>query len=183
MLHQCYIDRLKDKFVLLLFVSLPSYEEACPSRFKPSPEFIYDLVNLYYLHKEELEIVFIAIGDNELFFNRVFSKMCWLAIPHERENDRMIFKMIFSIPDKRQQRAILFDRNGIVVSANVEDELRNFGIHCFPFSSKRCEEFLNEIDDIKHKIFKDTEMPSLTDIFGEHVISFPTGAKKASRIA
>lgn len=185
MLHQCYIDRLKDKFVILFFVSLPSYGEACPSRFKPRPEFKYELVNLYHLHKEELEIVLVALGDNEIFFDQVFSKMCWLAIPHEREEDRMFFRDLFFIPDKRQERAVLFDNSGVVISTDVAADIRSFGIQCFPFTRKVREEFLKGIDALRHKIFKEknVDIPTFTDILGEHVISFSSGAKKASQLA
>lgn len=182
MLLQYTIQQLQDKFVLLYFLVLPRFGEPNLCHFKPQPELNFDLDVIFNLHRNEFEVVFVAIGENEDFFDEILSQIRWLAIPHDRREHRDYIKNLFGIPDKGSERAILFDKNGVVISANAGIEFTTFGVHAFPFTKERIGEFVDEIDELKNKLSKGKaeEIPCLTELLGQSVRSLSTCGEKAS---
>lgn len=177
------MKQLNDKFVLLYFLVLPRYGATKLGYYEPHSRLCFESEVIYKLHRNEFEVVFVAIGENEDFFDIIFPRMCWLAIPHERRERRNHLKELFSIPDCLCERGILFDKKGVVISKNVEIELTIYGVHGFPFTREMIGEFVDKTDELKNRMFKDKaeEMPCLTELFGKHVRSLSKCGEKVSQ--
>lgn len=137
----------------------------------PSPELTVELTTLYNVHRKDLEIVFIALGDDTVAFDRTFPQMPWLAIPHAEQAARDYFKTKFAIPQLIFGRAVLVGSDGKVVSQDPLSSILTYGVDAFPYTDGRISQFLLECGAVRRKLFVDQEMPSLTELLGENVIS------------
>lgn len=103
--------------------------------------------------------MFVALGSNEDVFHESFSRMPWLAIPHEDERVRDFFIQKFDIPYPSRERGVLFAPDGTLVVADLEPKLFCYGAPGFPFTNERIDTLVDEWDALRKELFLKKQIP------------------------
>lgn len=101
--------------------------------------FLGDIEQVYrvWFPTGHYEAVFVAIGNKKPLFDAYFSRMVWLAFPHEDLLARDILAAMF--PSNLTNNAALFDPLGSLVVRRVSALFRNYGPEGFPFTKQAVE--------------------------------------------
>lgn len=164
LLVQVYFESLIGKYVLLYFLSLPSSQESCP---KLDPNFQGHLQDIYNIYQDSFRVVFVALGNNQAVFYELFSRVPWLAIPHENQRARDFLESYFSIPYLQDERALLFSPNGTLLRADAVSVICSYGSHAFPFTDRQLKHVCDESDQLRTQLFVQRRNYSLTQLLGK----------------
>lgn len=165
--------KLDGKYVLIYFGWLHKY-------LLNRHLFRADLLKVYEnLYPEgQFEVVFAALGNDKVIFNKLCSNTPWLAIPHEDEDARNQFIKKFSIPLEDLERGVLFAHDSTVVLKDTAVPFRFYGPEGFPFTKGRMDDEIRREDgELRESVL--TKKFSLTELLGKYVIC--CDGKKASQ--
>lgn len=135
------IECLRRKIVLLFIIAPEDEEWGWDDVYRDVLE-VYDELS----PKHVFEVVFVAQADDgidEEEFDKLFSKMPWLAIPFWDFKTRdSLAKRFYKF---RVSRSVIFNANGMLLQKYSTDELfRYWGPDCYPFTMERTHELENE---------------------------------------
>lgn len=162
-------EQLAGKVIVILFISL-AHDLYLDER--ESITFLTDIYSELY-PKGCFEVIFVAIDDADEFsnekallhschshkyFENVFSRMPWCAIPFSEPTSRKRLEKRFGVTGD-SPAAYVVDSKGMVLNCHACLEFRRYGTLGYPFTKQRIQLLKSEDD-------KATKQPSLQTLLG-----------------
>lgn len=120
----------------------------------------------------------VALG-NDHQFEKMFSLMPpgYALSPTDKEARNFLMNK-FDVEDHVMgRRGLIFDPHGILVASSIQPIIHDCGLLAFPFDSEAMASFDRDVNRLKNEIFVYKELPSFTQLLGQHVISLANGNK------